>query len=349
MTADRWRQMLGPMNAIVDAQRVTTTDSDPHPRAADLRRGTSTTVIEVDDLQKRYGDRLVVDGVSFTVEEGEIFGILGPNGAGKTTTVESIAGLRRPDGGRIRVLGLDPRVDRDRLRTLVGVQLQESELPERMTPGEALELFASFYDAPADPIRLLDDLDLADQRDTAYRNLSGGQKQRLSIALALVGRPRVAILDELSTGLDPNARRETWRVIESMRDQGVTVILVTHLMEEAERLADRVALFRDGRVIAVDTPAGIVARADPEQRIRFRPSIELDDGLLAGLPEVRRIERTGTTVVVTGQGDLLAAVTAVLARHGIVARDLRIEQASLDDAFLALTSRPAATTTGDLS
>jgi ABC-2 type transport system ATP-binding protein len=349
MTADRWRQMLGPMNAIVDAQRVTTTDSDPHPRAADLRRGTSTTVIEVDDLKKRYGDRLVVDGVSFTVEEGEIFGILGPNGAGKTTTVESIAGLRRPDGGRIRVLGLDPRVDRDRLRTLVGVQLQESELPERMTPGEALELFASFYDAPADPIRLLDDLDLADQRDTAYRNLSGGQKQRLSIALALVGRPRVAILDELSTGLDPNARRETWRVIESMRDQGVTVILVTHLMEEAERLADRVALFRDGRVIAVDTPAGIVARADPEQRIRFRPSIELDDGLLAGLPEVRRIERTGTTVVVTGQGDLLAAVTAVLARHGIVARDLRIEQASLDDAFLALTSRPAATTTGDLS
>ena len=166
-------------------------------------------VIEVTDLQKRYGDRLVVDGVSFTVEEGEIFGILGPNGAGKTTTVESIAGLRTPDGGTITVLGLDPRRDRDRLRTLVGVQLQESELPERMTPREALELFASFYAAPADPTRLLDDLDLADRRDTAYRNLSGGQKQRLSIALALVGRPRVAILDELSTGLDrtPGGRR----------------------------------------------------------------------------------------------------------------------------------------------
>ncbi len=306
-------------------------------------------VIEVTDLQKRYGDRLVVDGVSFTVEEGEIFGILGPNGAGKTTTVESIAGLRTPDGGTITVLGYDPRRDRDRLRTLVGVQLQESELPERMTPREALELFASFYAAPADPTRLLDDLDLADRRDTAYRNLSGGQKQRLSIALALVGRPRVAILDELSTGLDPSARRETWRVIESIRDQGVTVLLVTHLMEEAEQLADRVAIIRDGRVVAIDTPAGIIARTDPEQRLRFRPSVELDDRLLAGLPEVRRIERAGPTVVVTGRGELLAAVTAVFARNGIVARELRIDQATLDDAFLALTGRSAVATSKELS
>jgi len=306
-------------------------------------------VIEVTDLQKRYGGRNVVDGVSFTVEEGEIFGILGPNGAGKTTTVESIAGLRAPDGGTIRVLGYDPRADRDRLRTLVGVQLQESDLAERMTPREALALFASFYADPADPKRLLDDLDLADRRDTAYRNLSGGQKQRLSIALALVGRPRVAILDELSTGLDPHARRETWRVIESIRDQGVSVLLVTHLMEEAEHLADRVAVFRDGRVVAIDTPAGIVARADPEQRVRFRPSVALDDGLLSGLPEVRSIERSGPTVVVTGRGDLLSAVTGVLARNGIVAKDLRIDQASLDDAFIALTGRPAATASGDLS
>ena len=306
-------------------------------------------VIEVTDLQKRYGGRNVVDGVSFTVEEGEIFGILGPNSAGKTTTVESIAGLRAADGGTIRVLGYDPRADRDRLRTLVGVQLQESDLPERMTPREALALFASFYADPADPKRLLDDLDLADRRDTAYRNLSGGQKQRLSIALALVGRPRVAILDELSTGLDPHARRETWRVIESIRDQGVSVLLVTHLMEEAEHLADRVAVFRDGRVVAIDTPAGIVARADPEQRVRFRPSVALDDGLLSGLPEVRSIERSGPTVVVTGRGDLLSAVTGVLARNGIVAKDLRIDQASLDDAFIALTGRPAATAPGDLS
>jgi len=300
-------------------------------------------VIEVTDLRKRYGDRLAVDGVSFSVEEGEIFGILGPNGAGKSTTVEAIAGLRAPDSGTIRVLDQDPRRDRDALRTLVGVQLQASELPERMTAREAVELFASFYAAPADPRALLEDLGIADQRDVAYRNLSGGQKQRLSIALALVGRPRVAILDELSTGLDPQARRETWRVIESIRERGVTVLLVTHLMEEAEHLADRVAVFREGRVIAIDTPAGIVAQADPEQRVRFRPSTELDDGLLTGLPEVRRVERMGPNVVVTGTGDLLAAVTAVLARSGIVARDLRIDQATLDDAFIALTGRTAAT------
>src|SRR5262245_42737553 len=167
-------------------------------------------VIEVIDLSKRYGDRVAVDGVSFAVEEGEIFGILGPNGAGKTTTIESIAGLRTPDTGTIRVLGLDPRTDRDQLRSVVGVQLQESALPDRMRVGEALELFASFYEEPADPRELMADLGLESQRDTAYKHLSGGQKQRLSIALALIGRPRIAILDELSTGLDPQARRDTW-------------------------------------------------------------------------------------------------------------------------------------------
>src|SRR5262245_42914481 len=296
-------------------------------------------VIEVTDLTKRYGDRAAVDGVSFSVEEGEIFGILGPNGAGKTTTVESIAGLRTPDSGSIRVLGLDPRRDRDRLRSLVGVQLQESELPDRMTVGEALDLFASFYDQPADPRVLLDDLGLADKRDTAYRNLSGGQKQRLSIALALVGRPRIAILDELSTGLDPQARRDTWQLIESVRDRGVTVLLVTHLMEEAERLADRVAVFGEGRVVALDTPDGIVSMVDPEQQLRFRPSRPIDDALLTDLPEVRHVERTGPTIVVTGTGNVIQAVTSVLARHQVVANELRIEQPSLDDAYLALTAK----------
>jgi ABC-2 type transport system ATP-binding protein len=294
-------------------------------------------------------DRTAVDGVSFSVEEGEIFGILGPNGAGKTTTVESIAGLRRPDSGSIRVLGLDPVRDRARLRTLVGVQLQESELPDRITVREALDLFASFYAEPASLRELLADLGLADSRDTAYRNLSGGQKQRLSIALALVGRPRVAILDELSTGLDPQARRETWKLIESVRDRGVTVLLVTHLMEEAERLADRVAVFGQGRVIALDTPAGIVSMVDPEQRLRFRPSAPIEDQLLADLPEVRSIERTGPVVVVSGTGNLIQAVTSVLARHHIVANDLRVDQANLDDAFLALTGRLSARTTKELS
>jgi ABC-2 type transport system ATP-binding protein len=307
-------------------------------------------VIEVTDLTKRYGDRAAVDRVSFSVEEGEIFGILGPNGAGKTTTVESIAGLRTPDSGTVRVLGLDPRRDRDRLRPLVGVQLQESELPDRMTVREALDLFAAFYEQPADPAELIADLGLEDKRDTAYRNLSGGQKQRLSIALALMGRPKIAILDELSTGLDPQARRETWQLIESIRDRGVTVLLVTHLMEEAERLADRIAVIAEGRVIALDTPAGIVSMVDAEQRLRFRPSAPIDETLLSGLPEVRRVERSGPSVVVTGTGNLLQAVTSVLARHQIVANDLRLDQANLDDAYLALTSRlTAARTAKELS
>ena len=300
-------------------------------------------VIEVTDLRKHYGSRQAVDGVSFAVEEGEIFGILGPNGAGKTTTVESIAGLRSPESGTISVLGLDPRRDRERLRTLVGVQLQESELPERITVREAVELFASFYAEPADPRELIGDLGLDDQRGTAYKNLSGGQKQRLSIALALVGRPKVAILDELSTGLDPQARRETWQLIESIRDRGVTILLVTHLMEEAERLADRVAVFGAGRVIALDTPAGIVSMVDPEQRLRFRPSVPIEDSLLTDLPEVKFVERSGPIVTVTGTGNLIQAVTSVLARQQVVANDLRVEQANLDDAFIALTGRLART------
>jgi ABC-2 type transport system ATP-binding protein len=295
-------------------------------------------VIEVTDLVKRYDDQVAVDHISFSVEEGEIFGILGPNGAGKTTTVESIAGLRTADAGSIRVLGLDPRADRAALREQVGVQLQESELPEQIKVWEALDLFASFYEKPADWRALIDDLGLTDKAGTVYKNLSGGQKQRLSIALALVGNPRIAILDELTTGLDPQARRETWQLIESVRDRGVTVVLVTHFMEEAERLADRVALIDAGRIVALDTPSGIVSKVDAEQRLRFRPSAPFDDRLLTDLPEVRSLERTGPSVTVTGTGNLIHVVTAVLARHQIVAMDLRIEQATLDDAFIALTS-----------
>ena len=231
----------------------------------------------------------------------------------------------------------------------MGVQLQESELPDRLTVVEALDLFASFYAKPADRDELIDQLGLGDKRGTAWRNLSGGQKQRLSIALALVGRPRIAILDELSTGLDPQARRDTWQLIESIRARGVTVLLVTHLMEEAERLADRVAVFGNGRVVALDTPAGIVSMVDPEQRLRFRPSAPIEDGLLTGLPEVRSVERTGPVVLVTGTGNLIGAVASALARNQIVANDLRIERANLDDAFIALTGRLSATTAKELS
>jgi ABC-2 type transport system ATP-binding protein len=296
-------------------------------------------VIEVDHLHKQYRDRVAVDDLSFTVERGEIFGILGPNGAGKTTTVEIIEGLRTPDTGTVRVFGLDPRRDRAELRRRVGAQLQESELPEKLKVWEAMELYGSFYDRPADAERLLHDLGLADQRDTRYGKLSGGQRQRLSIALALVGNPELAILDELTTGLDPNARRDTWQLIEQIRDRGVTVVLITHLMEEAERLADRVALIDGGRLVAIDSPAGLVSRIDAEQRLRFRPSAPLEDRLLTDLPQVREVIHRGSWVLVTGTGDLLQAVTAVLARNHIVAADLRAEHASLDDAVVALTGR----------
>jgi ABC-2 type transport system ATP-binding protein len=312
-----------------------------HPRVIrrDDEEATDMPVVEVEHLRKQYRDQVAVDDVSFTVERGEIFGILGPNGAGKTTTVEIIEGLRTPDGGTARVLGLDPLRDRTELRQRVGVQLQESELPEQLKVWEAMELYSSFYDRPADWRRLLEDLGLADKRDARYGKLSGGQKQRLSIALALVGNPELAILDELTTGLDPNARRDTWELIEQIRDRGVTVVLVTHFMEEAERLADRVAVIDGGRLVALDSPARLVSRVDAAQRLRFRPSAPLDDRLLTDLPQVREVTRRGSWVFVTGTGDLLQGVTAVLARNHIVAADLRAEQATLDDAFVALTGR----------
>jgi ABC-2 type transport system ATP-binding protein len=296
-------------------------------------------VIEVQNLQKRYGDTVAVRDVSFTVDRGEIFGILGPNGAGKTTTVECIAGLRTPDAGAIRVLEREPR-DPD-LRRLVGVQLQESQLPEKLGVGEALKLYASFYPDPADWRALARELGLADKLGTRYGKLSGGQKQRLSIALALIGSPRIAILDELTTGLDPQARRDTWGLIESIRDTGVTVLLVTHFMAEAERLCDRVAVIDRGGVVALDTPGGLIAGLEAEQRIRFRPSAPLDDALLTALPEVREVRHHGGQLEVIGAGNLLHAVTALLATLQIIAADLRIEQASLDDAFVLLTSRAA--------
>ncbi|RBQ17404.1 ABC transporter ATP-binding protein [Spongiactinospora rosea] len=299
------------------------------------------TVIDVRNLRKEYGRHVAVDDVSFSVEAGEIFGILGPNGAGKTTTVECVEGLRRADAGTLKVLGLDPRADGKRLRRRIGIQLQESQIPERLKVWEALDLHSSFYDTPADWRRLLDDWGLAAKRDTPFAKLSGGQKQRLFIMLALVGSPELVVLDELTTGLDPQARRDTWELIERVRAGGVTVLLVTHFMEEAERLCDRVMVIDAGRVVAVDSPSGLISRAVPEQRVRFRPSAPLDERLLTGLPEVTRVSMTGTRVEVSGNGDLLHAVTSVLARHQIVAGDLRVDQPSLDDAFVALTgSRP---------
>ncbi|GAA5048757.1 ABC-2 type transport system ATP-binding protein [Thermocatellispora tengchongensis] len=300
------------------------------------------TVIEVNHLRKLYHGRAVVDDVSLTVEEGEIFGVLGPNGAGKTTTVECIAGLRARDSGSVSVLGLDPSADRDELRSVVGVQLQSAVLPEKIKVWEAMDLYASFYERPADWETLLDRVGLAGKRDERFGKLSGGQKQRLSIALALVGNPRIAILDELTTGLDPQARRDTWELIGRVRDEGVTIVLVTHFMEEAERLCDRLALIDSGRVVAIDSPAGLVARVERDQTIRFRPSGPLDDAVLKALPEVSDVTKSGGTLLVSGTGNLILAVSAALAEHGVSPLDLRVEGATLDDAFLALTGKTIA-------
>lgn len=300
-------------------------------------------VIEVDHLQKRYGEKVAVEDVSFTVEQGEIFGVLGPNGAGKTTTVECVQGLRRADGGTIQVLGLDPIRDRTEVRQRVGAQLQESQLPDKVRVWEALDLYRSFYRNRADIDELLADLGLAEQRNTYFQKLSGGQKQRLSVALALVGMPEVAILDELTTGLDPQGRRDTWDLVERIRDRGVTVVLVTHFMEEAQRLCDRLAIIDQGRVVAIDSPAGLLTRVGTEHRVHFRPAEPVEDALLLGLPDVTGVSRAGEEVTVTGTKDVLQSVLSALNGSGISYTALRVEQPSLDDAFVALTGRSGRT------
>jgi ABC-2 type transport system ATP-binding protein len=295
--------------------------------------------VEVAHLRKTYGTLVAVDDVSFTVAEGEIFGILGPNGAGKTTAIECAIGLRRPDAGTIRLLGLDPHADPDQVHEIVGVQLQSGALPAKLRVGEILEEYRSFYRDPADVAELLDVLGLAAKRGDYYRSLSGGQRQRLSIALALIGRPRIAVLDEMTTGLDPKARRDTWELIEQIRDRGVTIVLVTHFMEEAERLCDRVALIDHGRVVALDTPARLATQARGGKTVRFLPSAPFEDRLLTGLPEVSWVEREGQHVVVTGTGELVNTVILALHAAGVTARDVQLDSSNLEDAFVKLTGK----------
>ena len=295
------------------------------------------SIIDVCGLRKVYGDRTVVDGVGFAVEEGEIFGILGPNGAGKTTIVECIGGLRRRDGGTISVAGLDPARESTGFREAIGIQLQDSRLPDKQTVSEALELYSSFYSRPRDWRELLERLDLTAQRRTYFGRLSGGQKQRLSVALALVGNPRVAILDELTTGLDPAARREVWSLLEDLKGTGVTVLLVSHFMEEAERLCDRVVVIDHGRVIAADTPEGLAAGVAADQRMSFVPSAPVDRAVLQALPGVHTVSASADRIVVTGTDDVASAVIIALHERGVSATRMRVDQPSLDDAFVALT------------
>lgn len=295
-------------------------------------------IIRVQHLTKAYpGGRGVAD-VSFTVDDGEIFGILGPNGAGKTTTVECIGGLRPRDGGVVDVAGLDPAGGTERFREVVGIQLQESALPEKIRVGEALALYASFYPDPADIGELAERLGLAEHRKMFYGKLSGGQKQRLSVALALVGRPRVAILDELTTGLDPQARREVWGLLEDLRSTGVTLLLVSHFMEEAQRLCDRVAVIDGGRVAAIGSPTELAERADGNQIMTFVPSGDVDLQSLRALPSVTDVRFIGEQVRVTGDDDVVGDAIAAVRAQGISATHLRVTQPTLDDAFVSLVS-----------
>ncbi|MET8855831.1 ABC transporter ATP-binding protein [Streptomyces sp. NPDC004579] len=295
------------------------------------------SVIEVSGLRKSYDGRTVVDDVSFRVEEGEIFGILGPNGAGKTTTVECVEGLRVPDAGRVRVAGLDPLADHEATSRVLGVQLQESGLQPKLTVREALELYSAFYPKPADWRPLAERLGLTGRLGTGFGKLSGGQKQRLFIALALIGDPRVVVLDELTTGLDPRARRDTWELIEDVRDRGVTVLLVTHFMEEAQRLCDRIAVIDKGRVAALDTPAGLIRRSAGSTVISFTPSAPLDDRDVQALPALASVANKDGRVTLSGTDETVNAVITLLARHRVTAHQLRVTDATLDDAFLDLT------------
>jgi ABC-2 type transport system ATP-binding protein len=300
---------------------------------------TYTSAVEISHLRKTYGNLVAVDDISLSVAEGEIFGILGPNGAGKTTAIECAIGLREPDAGTIRLLGLDPHAHRDQVCQVVGVQLQASAFPPKLRVGEILSMYRSFYRHPADVSELTGALGLAGKLGEYYRSLSGGQRQRLSVALALIGRPRLAILDEMTTGLDPQARRDAWALIERIRDRGVTIVLVTHFMEEAERLCDRVALIDHGRVVALDAPDRLAAGGRGGKTVRFVPSAPFDDRLLTGLPEVCGMQRHGQHVGVTGTGDLVNAVILALAAAGVTARDVQLGASNLEDAFVALTSQ----------
>jgi ABC-2 type transport system ATP-binding protein len=299
----------------------------------------SDPIIQVEQLKKVYGDFVAVRDVSFSVDQGEIFGILGPNGAGKTTTVETVMGLREPTSGSIRVLGLDPQRQTEALRQRTGIQLQKASLPDRLRVWEALDLFASFYQHPADWRTLLDQWGLTEKRSTPFGSLSGGQQQRLFIALALINDPEVVVLDELTSGLDPQARRTTWELIRQIRERGTTVVLVTHFMDEAEALCDRVALVDNKTIVAMDTPQKLIANLKAETRVKFTIHNGFDPSVLEAVTGVSRVEHTGLEVTVYGHGPLLSHVAKTLADSNLMPDDLRTERSTLEDVFIALTGR----------
>jgi ABC-2 type transport system ATP-binding protein len=309
-----------------------------------MRPMTDIPAVEVRDLVKNYAGRSVVDGLSFSVEQGEVFAILGPNGAGKTTTVEILEGYRHPDAGFVRVLGLDPSRQSADLKPNIGLMLQQGGLFPQITAREALRLFAAFYPESEDPDALLDQLQLREAANTRFRQLSGGQKQRLSLGLALVGKPRLVFLDEPTAAMDPQARHSTWNIIRSLRNRGTTVLLTTHFMDEAEQLATRVAIVDHGRLVALDTPAGLRQASANEIRFVSEPQVTEEAVALAmGLPRTAvDHENDGTLVMhVEPTPARIAALTTWLAGQNTLLTELRAGSRSLEQAFLTLTAAPA--------
>lgn len=300
----------------------------------------TTPAIRATDVTKRYGDLTAVNGVSLEVHPGEIFGIIGPNGAGKTTFMECLEGLRRPTSGTIDVLGEDPSRPATRWRERIGVQLQTAALPPKITVNEAMALFASMYSDPADPAQLLNELGIAAKGRSYVDKLSGGQRQRVFIALALLGKPEVVFLDELTTALDPQARLAMWDVVRSIRQGGATVVMTTHYMEEAEALCDRVAVIDAGRLIALDTVPGLIASIAKGTKVQLRTSQQLTRGIVDEIDGISDVMIAGTSVSMlwSGSGIPQAAIAAIEAT-GLTVTDIRSSSPGLEDVFLALTGR----------
>jgi len=295
-------------------------------------------VIQVLGIRKTYKATVAVSDVSFEVNEGEIFGLIGPNGAGKTTTMECVEGVRRPDRGAISILGLDPFRDVYRLQNRIGVQLQQAQLQKRIKVWEAVDLWASLYTRAVDGDRLLEQLGLANKRSAWFMTLSGGQKQRLFIALALINDPEVVFLDELTTGLDPQSRRAIWELVRGIRDRGKTVFMTTHLMEEAERLCDRVAIIEHGKIIDIGSPEELVRRHCPTRTVLLATGDALADERLRGIPSVETVTHQDSRFTIQGLGDdFVTEVIQCLSEHRIRVTDFRTVLPSLEDVFLKLT------------
>ena len=299
---------------------------------------TPRSVIQVSGIRKTYGTTVAVSDVSFEVSEGEVFGLIGPNGAGKTTTMECVEGVRRPDRGDISILGLDPFRDVYQLQNRIGVQLQQAQLQKRIKVWEAADLWASLYSKSVNAERLLEQLGLADKRNAWFMTLSGGQKQRLFIALALINDPEVVFLDELTTGLDPQSRRAIWDLVRGIRDRGKTVFMTTHLMEEAERLCDRVAIIEHGKIIDSGRPEELVARHCPARTVVLATENALAEEHLRAIPQVETVMRQGSQFTIQGRGDdFVSEVIHCLSENRIRVTDFRTMLPNLEDVFLKLT------------